>query len=120
MLEYDNISCTRGFHVYRDIWNPIEGEILDTKRENNNPMDKYAIAVIKDGVVVGHVPRKISKVVAFFLKHGGTLKCIVTGKYRYSEDTDVGGLEIPCIMKFNAAPRLLEKLTRGPQALTVT
>ena len=70
-------------------------------------MDKYSIAILKDGVIVGHV---LSKVVAFFVKHGGTLICIIIGKYRYSDDANIDGLEIPCIMKVNAVPRLQERL----------
>jgi hypothetical protein len=49
-------SCIRGFHVYKNVWEPYEGEILQTKREINDPADKYTIAVLKDSAVVGHVP----------------------------------------------------------------
>ena len=70
-------------------------------------MDKYSIAILKDGVIVGHV---LSKVDEFFVKHGGTPICIITGKYRYSDDANIDGLEIPCIMKVNAVPRLQERL----------
>jgi hypothetical protein len=97
MADFCYDSCIRGFHVYKDVWNPVVGETLNA----NNPGDKYAVSVMKDGSIVRHVPRKISKTAAFFLKHGGTLRCTVTGKHRWSGDLDVGGLEIPCVMTFS-------------------
>ena len=65
---------------------------------------------MKDGNIVGHVPRKISKTAAFFLKHGGTLRCTVTGKHRWSGDLDMGGLEILCVMTFSGPLPLIERL----------
>lgn len=110
MSEYSYPSCIRGFHVYRNIWTPYEGEELTTKRETDNLFDKYAISVLKDDTVVGHVPKEISKLVAFFIKHGGMLKCVVAdgGKYKHSEEA--GGLEIPCVMVFSGQRDLVERL----------
>jgi hypothetical protein len=68
---------------------------------------------MKDGNIVGHVPRKISKTAAFFLKHGGTLRCtvtMVTGKHRWSGDMDMGRLEILCVMTFSGPLPLIERL----------
>ena len=36
--------------------------------ERGNSRDDYAVAVIKDGVVVGHVPRKISSFSSLFIR----------------------------------------------------
>ena len=107
-FRYD--SCIRGFYVYKDVWNPVVGETLNAEREKNNPADKYAVSVMKDGNIVGHVPRKISKTAAFFLKHGGTLRCTVTGKHRWSGDLDMGGLEILCVMTFSGPLPLIERI----------
>ena len=46
-------SYIRGHHVYHTIWTPIVGEVLPTKRELTNDYDRYAVAVLKDGEVVG-------------------------------------------------------------------
>ena len=43
-------SAVMGFHVYKLIWTPVE-------REYYNGHGTYAVAVKKDGVVVGHLPR---------------------------------------------------------------
>ncbi len=90
----------RGFHVYKDIWNASLGEYLQCIREFGNPQDIYAVAVLKSGVVVGHLPRKISSICSLFLRCGGRIHCTVTAARRYSADLEQGGLEVPCILKF--------------------
>ena len=39
--EYQHKSTVKGFLVYKEIWNPVEGEVLDTRMEPENPTDKY-------------------------------------------------------------------------------
>ena len=46
------------------------------------------------GVVIGHLPRKLSKICSLFIRRGGSICCIVTGGRRYSADLPQGGLEI--------------------------
>ena len=48
-----------------------------------------------DSVTVGHIPKFMSKLTYFFLKHGGHIKCEITGGEKYSKDLEQGGLEIP-------------------------
>ena len=51
-------SCIRGHHVhvYKSIWTPFLEEQLSCQREHGNIEDLYAVAMIKDGVIIGHVP----------------------------------------------------------------
>ena len=57
--------------------------------------DKFAIALVNnDSVTVGHIPKFMSKLTYFFLKHGGHIKCEITGGKKYSKDFEQGGLEI--------------------------
>ena len=45
-----------------------------------------------------------------FLRRGGVITCkIIDPKKRYSRDLEQGGLEIPCILLFQAEQELLEK-----------
>ena len=76
------------------------GEELACEREPTNTSDRYAVAVVKDGVIIGHLPRKISNICSLFLRRGGTISCIVSGGRRYSADLPQGGLEIPCKLLF--------------------
>lgn len=86
----------RNYHVYKEVWKATEGEILLCQRENNNYHDPFSVAVIKDGQIVGHVPKKISTVCSLFLRRGGTLYvCTVTEHRRYTQDLPQGGLEVP-------------------------
>ena len=61
-------SCVRGFHVYQDVWVPVIGETLPCRRETDNSEDRYAVAYYKSEEVVGHVPRKISRLCTAFLR----------------------------------------------------
>ena len=52
------------------------GQLLLAKSwcgERENSRDVYAVLVIKDNVVVGHLPRKISPVASLFLTKDGTI-----------------------------------------------
>ena len=60
-------TVIHGYHEYKDIWGAALGEVLQCQRERANRHDPYAVAVVKDGDVVGHVPRKLSETCAIFL-----------------------------------------------------
>ena len=47
--------------------------------ELDNVHDKYAVKVLKNQAVVGHVPRDISGYCSFVLNPGGTMDATVTG-----------------------------------------
>ena len=59
------------FHVYRKIWEPKSNEILEVKMPTNK-MDKFAVAVIKNKQIIGHIPlgktERFSKTNFYFLK----------------------------------------------------
>ena len=48
-------SFVRGFHAYKDIWTPEKGERLNLIREPENIKDKYAVSILKDGLIVGYI-----------------------------------------------------------------
>lgn len=64
---------------YQEIWDAALGEQIQCEAETGNEHDLYAVAVLKSGVVVGHVPRKISSVCCLFLRRGRVIQCTVTG-----------------------------------------
>ena len=43
----------RGYHVYRTLWTPVSGEILQLRNDHDN----YAVAVVKSDQTIGHVPQ---------------------------------------------------------------
>ena len=43
--EFETDSSVRVFHVYQDNWTPVIGERLNCEREEENPQDRYAVAI---------------------------------------------------------------------------
>ena len=62
MEEHGRDCCVRGYHVYQEIWEAAVSEVLVCEREPRNVEDRYAVAEKKDGTVIGHLPRKISRI----------------------------------------------------------
>ena len=90
MEEFEIGSCVHGYHVYKNIWATTAGEELMCEREPHNMQDGYAVSVKRGGVVVGHLPRKISRLCSLFLRLGGTIICTVSGGRRYSVNLPQG------------------------------
>ena len=70
--------CVRGYHVYAHIWEAAVGEVLDCRREPENANDRYAMAVVKSDTIVGHLPRKLSRILSLFARRGGVIRCLVS------------------------------------------
>ena len=104
--------CVRGYHVYSDIWEAVIGEELDCRWDPSNAIDRYAVAVVKSGTVVGHLPKKLSRICSSFIRRGGVVRCRVAGRRRYSDDLPQGGLEIPCVLILDGKCKDLEKVKR--------
>ena len=104
-------STVRGHHVYKAAWSPYIGEELPVQREVNNIHDDFAVAVLKNGNTVGHVPREISRVCWYFLHKSGSemTVCIVNGDRRRSE-VDGKGLVVPCVYIFRGKQKHLDRL----------
>ena len=56
------------------------GETVECVLEPGNFHDRNAVAVEKDGIIIGYLPRKVSRVRALLLKTGGIVRCTVTGR----------------------------------------
>ena len=54
--SYEKTSVITGHHNYIQvyIWTPIIGKELFLEAQEDNEHDKHAVAVMKDGCVVGH------------------------------------------------------------------
>ena len=95
--EFSAACCIRGYHIYNWAqWTAEIGSILTSepeKRPGALVEDRYAIAIISNNQTVGHVPKFLSKLIFFFLKHGGTLTVKVTGERRYSFGLAQGGMK---------------------------
>ena len=59
---YEKESVVRGHHVYKAIWTPVIGEELEVKTDEDNNHDQHAVAVVRDGLVNGHMLRLVAEV----------------------------------------------------------
>ena len=49
-------SVVRGHDMYKHIWMPGIGEELSIEKEPGNLHDKFAVSVVKNDYMIGHVP----------------------------------------------------------------
>ena len=91
-----------GFYVYKSLWTSCIGEVLSCSRETSNLHDRFAVTVLKvetdSQTIVGHLPRSISSTCSIFLRKGGIIFC----RIRYLRGLVHGGLEVPCMLVFEA------------------
>ena len=106
---YEWSSYIRGYHDYQAVWTPTIRETLLLKVEPTNPYDDFAVSIVKDSAVVGHVPKYVSRVICFFLKRVESVGfCKVTSS-RVNRGVGLG-LEIPCTYKFYGHQAYLDRL----------
>ena len=60
------------------IWEAAVGEVLDCRREPDNANDRYAMAVVKRDMIVGHLLRKLSCILLLFARRGGVIRCFIS------------------------------------------
>ena len=82
--KYERDLCVCGYHIYEAIWWAVVGETLACKKEPQNIHDRYALAVKKDGNMIGHLPKIVSRVYSLLTRGGGSIHCTVSGTRRYS------------------------------------
>ncbi len=73
MGTFEKEMSVRGCNIYKATWEAVVGEELECRRERSNRVDQYAVAVVKDDKVVGHVPQKISRLCSLFIRRGGSM-----------------------------------------------
>ena len=80
----------------------------------------YAVSVIREDAIIGHLPRNISTPCLVFLRSGGSIVSIMNEVRRYSADLQQGGLEIPCCLIFRGTTtesieKIKGKLEKAPK-----
>ncbi len=67
MSSFSIESFVRGYHAYKDQWDPSIGEVLPLERDPSNPKGRHAVAVKRNSTTVGHIPFNYAPVVSAFL-----------------------------------------------------
>ena len=110
MSVHEFVAAIRGFHVYRQVWQPVQHEELTCTHEIGNHFDMFSIKTINNqGVLSGHLPREISRHTKFLLDRGASVTAtLLDTDYRRSPLFQ-GGLEIRCRVKVELPATLLAK-----------
>ena len=105
--DYEIYSMVRGHHVYKTVWTPVIEEQLYLEQEYSNPYDDFAVAVIKDHQIVGHIPENFAMITWHFISHGGSVYCRITGRRKKGK-----GLEVPCKYIYCGPSKHVKKLKK--------
>ena len=102
--------ASRGWHVYgKTVWQNCRGEKLEATKEDNKEatkIDPYTIVWTVKGkyklvpVVVGHIPREISRFTKFFINYGGRIEAKVFSSQYTPSLIPSGGLEVSLVVNF--------------------
>ena len=65
--SFEFTAVVRGFRVYRDIWLPYISETLKCLHELGNAYNVFTIKCIKRNMIVGYLPREISRLTKYLL-----------------------------------------------------
>ena len=76
-------SVVRGHHVSKSIWTPFSGEVLDIGVENDNAHDHFSIGIHKASIILSHILCELLRTLYFFLRHGGSVTCKISGHRIY-------------------------------------
>ena len=86
------------------------GKELPFQIEEDNVFDEFAVAIWKDGIIIGHVPRELARTCWYFLKkRHSSMICKITGHRRLSE-IEGKGLVVPCVYIFTGKTKHIDKL----------
>ena len=112
--EHVVIPIVMGYREYYNKWIPIIGEVLKSRMEIDNDIDKHVVAVTNKDRVVEHLIKakngKFAKTVFFFLTVDITNLAKVTINEKAVNKGKGMGMEIPCTITFTGTKPMLNKL----------
>ena len=72
--EMKMACCVKGYHMYKEVWEAVIGEVLVFHMEPTNAADRYAVAVRKAATIIGHLPNKLLRICSLFLRREGSIR----------------------------------------------
>ena len=94
-------------------------EELTTAVEPDNDVDKYAVCVTKNNIIVGHLPLckdgRFPKMIFYFFRADRYAECkvIITGKEVNLGDGE--GMQVPCLLKISETKNMFQILCKNIQ-----
>ena len=104
-------SSVSAHHVYKAVWEPVVGQILQVHSEEGNVQDRFAVPTLLNDVIIGHLPREYSRIAWYFSQHGGRITCDITGRKKRCE-IEYKGLVVPCLYTFMGKPAMIKRLVK--------
>ena len=116
LKEFKIDTFVKGFHVYKSKWKPHAGEKLQAAIEPDNVVDKYAVCVLKNNELIGHLPKgtngKFAKTIFYFLRADKYGSCHVFIKDKVVNLGHGDGMQVPCTLFFEGSSNFIEILQR--------
>ena len=78
---------------------------LQADQELDNEVDKFAGKVVKNNEIVSHFPLEYSRILWYFIAHGGKICVELTGRRRHCKQL-CGEMEIPCRLVFSCSGKV--------------
>lgn len=69
---YEWLAYIRDYHDYKDVWSPTLGEMLQLQVDPTNPHDQFAVAMVKDEMVVSLFLKHVSRAISFHVNTSST------------------------------------------------
>ena len=96
-------SFVKGYHVYKELWKPFINEELTTAIQPDNVVDKYAVFIKKNKVIVGHLPlgkdERFAQMMFYFLRADRYAECKVIITNKEVNLSDGEGMQVLCLLK---------------------
>lgn len=102
-------SFIRGFHEYKDVWQPAVGEMLILSKEHTNEKDRLAVCVQKERHVVGHVPRNMAPLLFYFLDRDVNKGFAEVTAVPLNHGAGMG-MEVPCVFRLYGPESYVKRL----------
>ena len=112
-------SFVKGYHAYKDLRKSFINKELTTAIEPNNVVDKYAVCIKKNNVIVGHLSLgkdgRFAKMIFYFLRSDryAEYKVTVTGKEVNLHDGE--RMQVPSSLKISGTKNILQILCKNIQ-----
>ena len=107
-------SHIKGYHVYMNEWTPEIGEILKTCLEPKNVVDRFAVAVEKEGQIVGHLNKensgRFAKTIFYFVRANHGNACQVEVRRKRVNIGDGQGVQVPFTLQFSGEEKYIKIL----------
>ena len=119
VINNEVYSCVKDYHAYKDLWKPFINEELITTTELYNVVDKYAVCVKKNDVIVGHLPHgrngRFAEMIFYFLRADKYAECKVIITEKEVNLGDDEGMPVPCLLRISGTKNMLQILCKGIQ-----